>query len=125
MSANVSAASQLRINIDAAWAIAKKDMRIYYLKPPPIMFGIMFPFVIFFSFAIGRNVPAITLVPGLLSITILFSASSIGPMVIPTERRVRTFERLQSAPISAYSITLGKILSGFLFSIAAVSYTHL
>jgi ABC-2 type transport system permease protein len=39
-------------------------------------------------------------------------------MVIPTERRVKTFERLISAPISFYSIILGKTLGGFLFSLA-------
>jgi len=39
-------------------------------------------------------------------------------MVIPTERRVKTFERLVSAPISFYSIILGKTLGGFLFSLA-------
>jgi ABC-2 type transport system permease protein len=67
---------------------------------------------------VGKNAPAATLIPGLISITILFSSSSIGPMVIPTERRVKTFERLVSAPISFYSIILGKTLGGFLFSLA-------
>jgi ABC-2 type transport system permease protein len=48
---------------------------------------------------------------------VLFSASSIGPVAIPTERRVKTFERLVSAPISFYSIILGKALGGVLFSL--------
>jgi len=82
------------------------------------MFGVLFPLFMFLSFAVGKNAPAATLIPGLISITILFSSSSIGPMVIPTERRVKTFERLVSAPISFYSIILGKTLGGFLFSLA-------
>ena len=109
---------QLKNDLSASWAIAKKDMRIYYIKPGTLMFGVLFPLFMFLSFAVGKNVPAETLIPGLISITILFSASSIGPMVIPTERRVKTFERLLSAPISFYSIILGKTLGGFLFSLA-------
>jgi ABC-2 type transport system permease protein len=109
---------QLKTDLSASWAIAKKDMRIYYIKPGTLMFGILFPLFMFLSFAVGKNAPAATLIPGLISITILFSSSSIGPMVIPTERRVKTFERLVSAPISFYSIILGKTLGGFLFSLA-------
>ncbi len=109
---------QLKTDLSASWAIAKKDMRIYYIKPGTIMFGVLFPLFMFLSFAVGKNAPAATLIPGLISITMLFSSSSIGPMVIPTERRVKTFERLLSAPISFYSIILGKTLGGFLFSIA-------
>ena len=109
---------QLKNDLSASWAIAKKDMRIYYIKPGTLMFGILFPLFMFLSFAVGKNVPGATLIPGLISITMLFSASSIGPMVIPTERRVKTFERLLSAPISFYSIILGKTLGGFLFSLS-------
>jgi len=110
--------SQIKADLKASWAIAKKDMRIYYIKPGTLMFGVLFPLFMFLSFAVGKNAPAATLIPGLISITLLFSASSIGPMVIPTERRVKTFERLLSAPISFYSIILGKTLGGFLFSLA-------
>ena len=109
---------QLKTDLSAAWTIAKKDMRIYYIKPGTLMFGVLFPLFMFLSFAVGKNAPVATLIPGLISITILFSSSSIGPMVIPTERKMKTFERLLSAPISFYSIILGKTLGGFLFSIA-------
>jgi len=109
---------ELRSNLNAAWAIAKKDARIYYLRPGPLMFGIMFPFFMFLSFAIGRNAPASTLIPGLTAMTIFFSASSIGPVSIPMERRVKTFERLLSAPVSFYAVFLGKILAGFMFCLA-------
>ncbi len=109
---------QLKTDLRASWAIAKKDMSIYYIKPGTLMFAVLFPLFMFLSFAVGKNAPASTLIPGLIAITILFSSSSIGPMVIPTERRVKTFERLVSAPISFYSIILGKTLGGFLFSLA-------
>ena len=103
--------------MSGARAIAKKDMRIYYLKPNIIVSGIMFPLFMFLSFAIGKNAPPGTLIPGLIAITLMFSASSIEPVSIPIERRVKTFERLLSAPISLYSLVSGESLSGFLYSL--------
>lgn len=104
-------------NLKAAWAITKKDIKIYYLRPGTLMFGVMFPLFMFLSFAVGRNVPTSSLIPGLVSLTVLFSASSIGPVAIPIERRVKTFDRLIAAPISFYAIILGKALGGVLFSL--------
>jgi len=92
-------------------------MRIYYLKPNIIVSGIMFPLFMFLSFAIGKNAQPGTLIPGLIAITLMFSASSIEPVSIPIERRVKTFERLLSAPISLYSLVSGESLSGFLYSL--------
>jgi ABC-2 type transport system permease protein len=110
----------LSCEISAAWAISKKDMRIYYLKPNIVVSGIFFLLFMFLAFAIGKNTAPGTLIPGLLSITLLFSASQIGPVSIPMERRVKTFERLLSAPISLYSLVLGESLSGFLYSFGIV-----
>jgi ABC-2 type transport system permease protein len=108
---------RLSCEISAAWAIAKKDMRIYYLKPNIIVSGIFFPLFMFLAFALGKNTPPGTLIPGLISITLLFSASSIEPVSIPIERRVKTFERLLAAPISLNSLVSGESLSGFLYSL--------
>src|SRR5659263_518904 len=110
-------AKRLSRELAAAWAIARKDMRIYYLKPNIIVSGILFPLFMFLSFAIGKNAPPGTLIPGLIAITLMFSASSIEPVSIPIERRVKTFERLLSAPISLYSLVSGESLSGFLYSL--------
>ncbi|MDZ7798873.1 MAG: ABC transporter permease [Patescibacteria group bacterium] len=107
----------IKDNLLVAWAISKKDIKIYYFKPGTLMFGIMFPLFMFFAFAVGRSMTPAILIPGLLSLTVLFSASSVGPVAIPTERRVKTFERLVSAPISLYAIILGKALGGVLFSL--------
>lgn len=103
--------------ISAAWAISRKDMITYYIKPNIIMMGILFPLFMFLAFAIGKNAPPGTLVPGLIAITLLFSASSIEPVSIPIERRVKTFDRLLSAPISLHSLVFGESLSGFLYSL--------
>lgn len=115
---------QIRAEFIAAWAIAKKDMLIYYLKPNIIVSGMLFPLFMFFAFAVGRPSEPSVLIPGLIAITILFSASSIEPVSIPLERRMKTFDRLISAPVSLHAVVLGESLSGFLYSIgiAAVPF---
>jgi ABC-2 type transport system permease protein len=104
-----------------AWAITKKDARIYYLRPGTLMFGLMFPFFLFISFAVGRNLPPEVLIPGLMAITIFFSSSSVGPMAVPTERKTKTYERMITAPISPLSILLGEIAGGAVFGIITVT----
>jgi len=109
--------SQLQAEARAAWAIAKKDMSIYYLKPNIIVSGLLFPLFMFLAFASGKNVPLGILIPGLISVTLLFSSSTIEPVSIPIERRTKTFERLISAPVSLHAIVFGESLSGFMYSI--------
>jgi ABC-2 type transport system permease protein len=115
---------QLRAGFIAAWAIAKKDMLIYYLKPNIIVSGMLFPLFMFLAFAVGRPGEPSVMIPGLIAITILFSASSIEPVSIPIERRMKTFDRLLSAPVSLHAVVLGESMSGFLYSIgiAAVPF---
>jgi ABC-2 type transport system permease protein len=121
---------QLPLDLLAAWAIARKDMIIYYLRPNIIVSGILFPLFMFLAFAIGTlgsGAPQAggmsqaaqlgALIPGLLAITVLFSASSIEPVSIPIERRMKTFDRLISAPISLQALVLGESVSGTLYSI--------
>jgi ABC-2 type transport system permease protein len=96
-------------------AIVKKNIRIYYSKGPVITFGLLIPFFLFLSFYIGRNITIEALVPGLLGITIFFTASSVGPAIVPWEARSKTLERLISCPISIWTIFVGDMLSSFLF----------
>jgi ABC-2 type transport system permease protein len=107
---------QLLAEAVAAWAIAKKDITIYYLKPNIIVSGLLFPLFMFLAFAAGKNVALGILIPGLISVTILFSSSTIEPVSIPIERRTKTFERLLSAPVSLHAIVIGESLSGFMYS---------
>lgn len=100
-----------------AWAIGEKDIRVYYLKPPSLMFGILFPFSIFLSFVIGRNMPINRAIPVLIAQTLFFASSSIGPVTIPLERRIKTFDRFLSAPVSLMTVLLGKTMAGFIYGI--------
>jgi ABC-2 type transport system permease protein len=98
-----------------AWAISSKDMKIYYFQPAVLMFGLVFPVAIFFAFMIGRDVKAVTLFPGLITLTIFFSTTTVAPFSVPWEKMNRTFERLLFAPVSMRAAVLGKVMSAFLF----------
>jgi ABC-2 type transport system permease protein len=98
-----------------SFAIVKKNIRIYYSKGPVIIFGLLVPFFLFLSFYIGRNMPVEALMPGLLGMTAFFTATSVGPAIVPWEARAKTLERLISSPISLWTIFLGDVLSSFLF----------
>lgn len=100
-----------------SFAIVKKNIRVYYSKGPVIIFGILIPFFLFLSFYIGRNMPVEVLIPGLLGMTGFFTATSVGPAIVPWEARAKTLERLISSPISIWAIFLGDVLSSFLFGV--------
>ena len=101
-----------------AWAILVKDVRVYYLTPPMIMMGLLMPFFMFFSFSVRRGMAPQAGVARLLALTTFFTASSAGPVIIPLERRTRTYDRLLAAPMSLVTILVGKSLVGAFFSLA-------
>ena len=98
-----------------SFTITKKNIRIYYSKGPVIIFGLLVPFFLFLSFYIGRDMPVEALIPGLLGMTAFFTATSVGPAIVPWEARAKTLERLISSPTSIWTIFLGDVLSSFLF----------
>ena len=98
-------------------AIVEKNIRIYYSKGPVIIFGLLMPFFLFLSFYIGRDMPIEALIPGLLGMTAFFTATSVGPAIVPWEARAKTLERLISSPVSLRTIFLGDVLSSFVFGI--------
>jgi ABC-2 type transport system permease protein len=81
------------------------------------MFGILFPVALFLTFTVGRNIPNDQLIPLLASQTVFWASSSIGPVAIPMERRMRTFERFLSAPLSLLSVLWGKMMAGVIFGL--------
>ena len=106
-----------------AWAIAAKDMRIYYLQPPMIMFGLLMPFLMFFSFSIKREMGLEMALARLLAITTFFTASSAGPVIMPLEQRTKTYDRLLVAPLPLTILLLGKSLGGPVFAIVISALT--
>jgi ABC-2 type transport system permease protein len=104
--------------------IAEKDVKIYFLKGPNLIFGLLLPVSLFLSFSIGRNVDLTFAVPGLVAIAAFFGAGAIQAIALPLERRTGTFNLLLTAPISLFAIVLGKALAGFVYGvILSVAYT--
>jgi ABC-2 type transport system permease protein len=97
--------------------VAEKNIRIYYNKAPVIIFGLLFPLFMFLAFFIGRNLELAAFFPGFLAMTLFFTASSVGPLITPWEKRDRTYERLLSYPVTLEGIILGDIAAGALFGL--------
>lgn len=106
-----------RDNLRGIFYIALKDMRAYYLKPPNISWGILFPGALILAFAIRTPGDLRGLVPGLLAMTALFSATSMEAIVITFERRTGALERLLLAPVTLPAMLAGKVLGGVLFGL--------
>jgi ABC-2 type transport system permease protein len=106
---------RLRDELAQAWTVAVKDVQVYYLTPPMIMFGLLLPFFLFFSFSVKREMEAEVGIARLLALTTFFTASTAGPVIIPLERRMGTYDRLLAAPMSLITLVLGKTLVGAFF----------
>jgi ABC-2 type transport system permease protein len=82
-----------------------------------IMFGFLMPFFMFFSYSVGSNQGANEGLARLLAMTSFFTAGAAGPFIIPTERRIGTYNRLLAAPMSLLTLLLGKTATGAIFAI--------
>jgi ABC-2 type transport system permease protein len=103
----------------AFWNILRKDIKNYYLKPPNISWGIIFPL----SWSLMQlirsqgNVGIGELLPGLMAMSVLFGTTSMLAVTITFERKGRSFDRLLLAPISISTLVFAKILGAILFGI--------
>ncbi|MBN2357637.1 ABC transporter permease, partial [candidate division KSB1 bacterium] len=105
----------------AFWNILVKDMRSYYLKPPNISWGLLFPLVWIAMFFIrsGLGMERLgDLLPGLVAMSILFGATSVLSVTVTFEKKGRSFERLLLAPISLQTLMLAKTSGAILFGTA-------
>jgi ABC-2 type transport system permease protein len=97
--------------------IAEKNMRIYYFRGPVVVFGLLFPLIMFLTFFIGRDLDIVLFFPGFLAMMLFFTASSVGPLITPWEKREKTYERLLSLPVTLDSLILGDIAAGSVFGV--------
>lgn len=72
----------------------------------------------FTAFFIGRSLDIKAFFPGFLGMMLFFTASSVGPLITPWEKREKTYERLISLPVILESIIAGDILAGAVFGFA-------
>lgn len=109
-----------------AWAIARKDIRVYYLKGPVLIFGIFMPVFLFLAFFLGgRDLPLAFLLSGLVGMTLFFTATAVSPAIFPWEGQARTLERLAACPVTIEAIVLGDMIASVLFGIGVTAVTIL
>jgi ABC-2 type transport system permease protein len=101
----------------AFWNILVKDMRNYYLKPPNISWGLVFPvaWTLMFFLKSQTAVNVRELLPGVMSLSILFGTTSMLAVTMTFERRSRSFERLLLAPLDLNFLMLAKTSGAILF----------
>ena len=109
--------SRFKLWLQQLTAISQKNIKIYYSESPVLIFGVLFPFCLFFAFALGRDLGFLELLPGLLGITFFFAGSAVGPFITPWETRTGTLERLLALPMPRWIMVIGDILAGFFFSL--------
>lgn len=104
----------------AFWNIMKKDVRTYYLKPPNISWGIVFP-LSWTLMQMIRSSGSVDLssiremLPGLIAMSVLFGTTSMLAVTITFERRGRSFDRLLLTPISLRAMVTAKLSGAVLF----------
>lgn len=106
----------------AFWSILKKDIQNYYLKPPNISWGIIFPLSWTLMQMIrssgSMNLSDIReMLPGLMAMSVLFGTTSMLAVTITFERRGRSFDRLLLAPISLGTMVAAKLSGAILFGL--------
>ena len=105
----------------AFWNIMLKDMRTYYLKPPNISWGLIFPLAwtgMFFIKSGGGMESVLSLLPGVVAISILFGTTSMLAVTVTFEKKGRSFDRLLLAPIPLELLMLSKTAGAILFGMA-------
>ncbi|SMP63643.1 ABC transporter permease [Anoxynatronum buryatiense] len=103
----------------AFWSILVKDMQNYYLKPPNISWGIIFPisWTLMFFMRSSTPVDIRDILPGVMALSVLFGTTSMLAVTITFERKSRSFERLLLAPISLNLLMLAKTTGAIVFGI--------
>lgn len=100
-------------------SILMKDMKNYYLKPPNISWGIIFPvaWTLMFFVRSETAVDIRQILPGVMSLSILFGTTSMLAVTITFERKSRSFERLLLAPIGLGLLMSAKTAGAILFGV--------
>jgi ABC-2 type transport system permease protein len=100
-----------------AFYISKKDAKVYYFKAPNFTYGLLIPVSLYLAFSMASNMHSDLIVTGLTSLVMLFGTTSIEAVAVVLEKQTGTFDRLLAAPVSLFTIVLGKALAGFFFGL--------
>ena len=106
-----------RRQIKRSFSVTKKDLKIYYNKPPVLIQGIFFPIILFFAFTVGRHILPVYLISGIIAMVLFLTSTSLGPIIFPWETIRGTFERLITCPVTIKTILLGSIWGSFIYGL--------
>jgi len=103
----------------AFWNILLKDIKNYYLKPPNISWGIIFPFawMLMMFLKTKTSFDIVEVFPGIVAMSVLFGTTSVLSVTITFERKSRSFERLLLAPIRIEALIAAKLTGAILFGV--------
>ncbi len=106
--------------LTAFLSILGKDMRTYYLKPPNISWGLIFPVAWAGMFLVrsGRGLEEVlSILPGIVTVSILFGTTSMLAVTVTFEKKNASFDRLLLAPMPLEAIMLAKTMGAILFGV--------
>jgi len=110
-------------SIVKAFYIAAKDARVYYFKAPNFTFGLLIPVSLYLAFSLAGSISSNLIVAGLTSVATLFGTTSIEAVAVVLEKQTGTLDRLVAAPLSLFTIVLGKALAGLFFGLILAGVT--
>jgi ABC-2 type transport system permease protein len=106
--------------LTAFLSILGKDMRTYYLKPPNISWGLIFPVAWAGMFLVrsGRGLEEVlSILPGIVTVSILFGTTSMLAVTVTFEKKNASFDRLLLAPLPLEIIMLAKTMGAIIFGV--------
>jgi len=95
----------------AAWAIFRKEIRIYFVSPLAYVFLGVFLFLAGLFFYLGVSMTgeaSLRVMLGNLSVALLFLLPMLTMRHFAEERRAGTFELMMTAPVPLWALLLGK-----------------
>ena len=108
--------------LGAVAAIFVKDLRQYYGKAPVISWGLLFPITLVILLGYyGAGMGSWRIIPGLLAIALLFSASSMAQVVVSFDKMSGGIELLVHAPVPGSAIVVAKSLGGIVMGLLGSS----
>lgn len=99
------------LGFGAAWAIYKKELRVYFVSPLAYAFLGVFLFLAGLFFYLGVSMTgeaSLRTMLGNLSIALLFMLPMLTMRHFAEERRSGTFELLMTAPVPLWALLFGK-----------------
>jgi ABC-2 type transport system permease protein len=109
-----------------AWAIFKKEMRVYFVSPLAYVFLGVFLFLAGLFFYLGISMTgeaSLRVMLGNLSVTLLFLLPLLTMKHFAEERRSGTFELMMTAPVPLWALLTGKWAASLMLCVLLLAGT--